>query len=267
MNEYFNTNKKNWNERVGIHKKSRFYDVEGFIKGRNPLMKLELDELGDVKGKKMLHLQCHFGMDTLSLARMGAEVTGADFSDKAIKLARELNEKTGQNAKFVCANVLELDKHLEGQYDIVYASYGVFCWIDELNRWFEIASHFLKPGGELVIIDGHPFANIFEYSEEKKELVQEGPYFNEKAHRYIEDYTYTDGEEKMKNNVEYEWAHPLSEFVMSAVNNGLRIKTLREYPYCGWQRYPNMNKRDDGYWEIEGNDLPFILSMRCIKEN
>lgn len=266
MENYFDTNKKNWNERVGIHKKSKFYDVEGFLKGKNSLKSLELGELGDVKGKKILHLQCHFGMDTLSLARMGAEVTGADFSDKAIELAKELSSETGLNAKFVCSNVLELDEHLEGEYDIVYASYGVFCWIGDLNRWFQIASHFLKPGGELIIIDGHPFANMFEYSEEKKELEQDGPYFNEKPHRYVEDYTYTDGDEKMKNNVEYEWAHPLSEFIMSAVNNGLKIKTIKEYPYCGWKRYPNMKKKDDEYWEMEGNNLPFILSMKCVKE-
>ena len=265
MNEYFETNKKNWNERVGIHSKSKAYDVEGFLKGKNPLKKLELDVLGDIKGKKILHLQCHFGMDTLSFARMGAEVTGADFSDEAVALAKELTVKTGLNAKFVCSNVLELDKHLEGEYDIVYASYGVFCWIDDLNRWFEIAAHFLKPGGELIIIDGHPFANIFEYSEEKKELEQIGPYYNEKAHLYNEEYTYTDGD-KMENTAQYEWAHPVSEFVMSAVNNGLRIRTIKEYPYCGWQRYPNMKKRDDGYWEMEGNDLPFILSMKCVKE-
>ena len=266
MNKYIESNKKNWNERVGIHKKSKLYDVDGFLKGKSSLKSLELAELGDVKGKKILHLQCHFGMDTLSLARMGAEVTGADFSDKAIELAKELTEETGLNAKFVCANVLELDKHLDDKFDIVYASYGVFCWIDNLNRWFEIASHFLKPGGELIFIDGHPCANIFEFNEDKDELEIIGPYFNDKVHRYVEDYTYTDGDEKMVNNVEYEWAHPISEFVMSSVNNGLSISSIIEYPYCGWKRYPNMKKRDDDYWELEGNDLPFILSMKCVKE-
>ena len=205
-------------------------------------------------------------MDTLSLARMGAEVTGADFSDKAIELAKELTEETGLNAKFICSNVLELDKCLDEKFDIVYASYGVFCWIDDLNRWFEIASHFLKPRGELIILDGHPCANIFEFNEDKGELEIIGPYFNDKAHRYVEDYTYTDGDEKMVNNVEYEWAHPVSEFVMASVNNGFRISSIIEYPYCGWKRYPNMKKRDDDYWELEGNDLPFILSMKCVKE-
>ena len=266
MDEYIDTNKKNWNERVEIHKKSKFYDVEGFINGKNSLKSLELAELGDVKEKKILHLQCHFGMDTLSLARMGAEVTGADFSDKAIEVAQELTEATELNAKFICSNVLELDKHLEGKFNIVYASYGVFCWIDDLNRWFEIASHFLKPGGELIILDGHPSANLYEYSEEKKEIEIIGPYFNNKAHRYEEDYTYTDGE-KMENNIEYEWAHPVSEFIMATVNNGLKITSFKEYPLCGWERIPGMKKKkDDEYWVLEGVDIPFIFSMKCVKE-
>ncbi|MDA3838507.1 MAG: class I SAM-dependent methyltransferase [Candidatus Delongbacteria bacterium] len=261
MNKYFDTNKKNWNERVGIHKKSEFYDVEG----KSSLKSLELEELGDVKGKKILHLQCHFGMDSISLSRMGAEVTGADFSSNAIELARELAEKTGTNTRFICANVLELNYQLKGQYDIVYASYGVFCWIDDLNKWFEIASHYLKPGGSLVILDGHPSNTLYEYSEEKGELEIIGPYFNNKAHRYEELYTYTDGADKMENTTEYEWAHPVSEFIMASINNGLRITSFKESPLCGWERFPNMKKKDDEYWILEGKDLPFIFSMKCVK--
>ncbi|NOR44810.1 MAG: methyltransferase domain-containing protein [Candidatus Delongbacteria bacterium] len=266
MNKYIESNKKNWNERVEIHKKSKFYDVEGFLKGKSSLKSLELAELGDVKGKKILHLQCHFGMDSISLSRMGAEVTGADFSSNAIELARELAEKTGSNTRFICANVLELNYQLKGQYDIVYASYGVFCWIDDLNKWFEIASHFLKPGGELIILDGHPSNNLYEYNEEKKDIEIIGPYFNNKAHRYEELYTYTDGNVKMENHVEYEWAHPVSEFIMAAVNNGLNITSFKESPLCGWERYPNMKKKDEEYWVLEGKDLPFIFSMKCVKE-
>ncbi|MDA3887155.1 MAG: class I SAM-dependent methyltransferase [Candidatus Delongbacteria bacterium] len=266
MNKYFDTNKKNWNERVGIHKKSEFYDVEGFLKGKSSLKSLELAELGDVKGKKILHLQCHFGMDTLSLARMGADVTGVDFSDKAIELAKILNEEIGLNAKFICSNVLELDKHLEGEFDIVYASYGVFCWIDDLNKWFEIASHFLKPGGELIILDGHPSNNLYEYNEERKDLEIIGSYFNNGAEKYVEDYTYTDGDEKIKNNVEYEWSHSIGEFITSALSNGLKLKSFKEYPYIGYEKYPNLIKNDEGFWEMEGVDIPFTFSMKCVKE-
>jgi len=266
MNKYFEANKKNWNERVSIHKKSKSYDVKGFLKGKSSLDSLELEELGDVKGKKLLHLQCHFGMSTLSLARMGAEVTGADFSDEAIELARELTKKTGLKAEFVCSNVLELNEHLKGEFDIVFASYGVFCWIPDLNRWFEIASHFLKPGGKLVILDGHPCNDLFEYNEEKKDIELNGSYFKDGPQRFEEDYTYTDGDEKLKNTTQYEWAHPVSEFINSAVKNNLRIVSFKEYPFMSWNRYPNMVKNDEGYWYLEGKDLPFTFSMKCVKE-
>lgn len=266
MNKYFEANKKNWNERVGIHKKSEFYDVDGFLKGKSSLDSLELEELGDVKGKKLLHLQCHFGMSTLSLARMGAEVTGADFSDKAIELANELDQKARLDAKFVCSNVLELDKNLKGRFDIVFASYGVFCWINDLNRWFEIASHFLKKGGQLIILDGHPSTNLFEYNEDKKVLEMTGHYFNTEVRRFEEDYTYTDGDEKLVNNVEYEWDHPFSEFVMAAINNGLKIESVKEYPFCSYDMYPNMVLNEQGFWVLRGSDLPLTFSMKCVKE-
>jgi len=266
MNKYIETNKKNWNERVGIHKKSESYDVKGFLKGKSSLDRLELEEIGEVKEKKLLHLQCHFGMSTLSLARLGAEVTGADFSEKAIELAKELTAKTGLNAKFVCSNVLELDKNLKGKFDIVFASYGVFCWIPDLNRWFEIASHFLKKGGELIILDGHPTTNLFEYNDDKKDLEMIGSYFNDGPHRYVEDYTYTDGDEKLVNNVEYEWTHPFSEFVMAAINNGLRIESVKEYPFCSYDMFPNMVLNEEGFWVLPGSDLPLTFSMKCVKK-
>ncbi len=266
MNKYFEANKKNWNERVGIHKKSEFYDVDGFLKGNNTLDRLELEELGDVKGKKVLHLQCHFGMTTMSLSRMGADATGADFSDKAVELARELAGRTGLKTKFVCSNVLELDKNLKGKFDIVFASYGVFCWINDLDRWFGIAAHFLKAGGKLVILDGHPTTNLFEYNDEKKNLEMIGHYFNTKVRRYKEDYTYTDGDEKLVNNIEYEWDHPFSEFVMAAINNGLKIESVREYPFCSYDMYPNMVENEEGFWVLPGSDLPLTFSMKCVKE-
>ena len=117
-----------------------------------------------------------------------------------------------------------------------------------------------------MILDGHPSSNLFEYSDEKKELEIIGPYFNNKAHRYEELYTYTDGDVKMENTVEYEWAHPVSEFIMSAINNGLRVTSFKEYPYCGWKKFPNMVKNDDDYWVLEGKDIPFTFSMKCVKE-
>ncbi len=265
MDKYLETNKRNWNERVGIHKKSESYDVKGFLNGNNPLQDPELEELGDVSGLKILHLQCHFGRDTLSLARMGAEVTGVDFSEEAIALAKELSQKINVQSRFICCNVLELDNHLDDSFDVVYASYGVFCWIPDLNRWFEIAAKFLKPGGRLIILDDHPVSNVYEYNDEKNILEIAYPYFNRGPLKFVEDYTYTGDTDKMKNNVKYEWSHSVSDFFSAAFSNGLNIRSFKEYTFSVYCKFPNMKKNDAGNWTMEGTDLPLMFSMVCEK--
>src|SRR3569833_2969415 len=154
--DYFEENKKLWNQRTTVHKDSSFYDVTSFLGGKSSLNEIELREIGDVKGIKILHLQCHFGMDSLSLARMGADVTGVDLSDAAIEEARKLNEELSLGAKFICCNVYELKNHLEEQFDIVFTSYGVIGWLPDLNKWAEIIGHFLKPGGFFYMAEFHP---------------------------------------------------------------------------------------------------------------
>ena len=154
--QFFEANKELWNQRTMVHKDSSFYDVPAFINGKSSLNKIELDDLGDVTGKKILHLQCHFGMDTLSLARMGAKVTGVDLSDTAIAEARKLNEQLGLDVEFICCNVYNLKDHLKEQFDIVFTSYGVIGWLPDLNKWAEIISHYTKPGGFFYMGEFHP---------------------------------------------------------------------------------------------------------------
>ena len=127
-NDYLSANKASWNTRTEVHFDSEFYDNDGFVKGNTSLNTIELDLLGDVTGKSILHLQCHFGQDTLSLNRMGAQVTGVDLSDKAIEKANELKEKTGTEAEFICCDVYSLPDHLEKRFDYVYTSYGTIGW-------------------------------------------------------------------------------------------------------------------------------------------
>ncbi len=161
MDKYLKTNRKNWDERVALHAASRFYNVAGFLRGKSSLLPLELKEVGPVKDRRLLHLQCHFGLDTLSWARRGASVTGADFSPKAIESARALSDRAGVPADFVLSDVYSLGRAL-GKFDIVYASYGALCWIGDLKRWFRTAARFLKPGGFLYVADDHPFAGVFD---------------------------------------------------------------------------------------------------------
>jgi 2-polyprenyl-3-methyl-5-hydroxy-6-metoxy-1,4-benzoquinol methylase len=147
MNQYTHANRILWNAWTKIHEKSQFYDIQAFKAGGNTLKSIELDELGDVRGSSLLHLQCHFGQDTLSWARLGAQVTGVDLSDEAISLARSLAGELGLKARFVCSDLYELPQVLKEQFDIVFTSYGVLAWLSDLPRWAGIIANFIKPGG------------------------------------------------------------------------------------------------------------------------
>jgi len=176
MNEkYFEANAKRWNEVVDIHAKSKFYDLEGFKLGKNSLLPIEIKELGDVKGKSLLHLQCHFGLDTISWAHLGAKATGVDFSENGIKKAKELSKELKIPANFIQTNIYDLPKHISEQYDIVFTSYGVLCWLPDLEKWAEIIDLCLKPGGIFYIIESHPLSDMIDESIKDK-LVLKYPY-------------------------------------------------------------------------------------------
>ena len=153
---YLEKNKDSWNRRTDYHVDSEFYDVKGFLRGNTSLKSVELNLLGDIKTKSILHLQCHFGQDTLSLARMGAEATGVDLSDNAIKNANLLAEKAKLKADFICCDIYSLPQHLDKQFDIVFTSYGTIGWLPDIDKWAKIVSRYLKPGGKLVFVDFHP---------------------------------------------------------------------------------------------------------------
>ena len=159
---YIEVNRNAWNNKVEIHLKSDFYDLNGFLGGKSSLNDVELQLLGAIKGKSILHLQCHFGQDTISLSRLGAEVTGVDFSDSAIEAARKLAVATQSNAQFICCDLYDLPEHLDKKFDIVFTSYGTIGWLPDLNKWSEIVSYFLKPMGHFVFVEFHPFICIFD---------------------------------------------------------------------------------------------------------
>ncbi|HEX7555045.1 MAG TPA: class I SAM-dependent methyltransferase, partial [Leptolinea sp.] len=159
-------NQKLWNEWTNINARSKLYRLEAFKQGENKLDAVVRAEVGNVANKRLLHIQCHFGMDTLSWARLGAEVTGADFSPKAITLAQNLSQELQIPSRFICCNIYDLPSHLDEQFDIVYATYGVLAWLPNLPRWMEIVTRFVKPGGFLYLADGHPFTWVFDENSE-----------------------------------------------------------------------------------------------------
>ena len=155
-------NRQLWNNRVDIHLSSVFYRMEEFMAGASSLNEIELALLGDIRGKTILHLQCHFGQDTLSLSRMGASVTGVDFSDKAIAKAKELAAELGTDTEFVCCNIYDLPSHLDKKFDIVYTSYGTIGWLPDLEAWAKVIAHFLKPTGRFIFVEFHPVVWMFD---------------------------------------------------------------------------------------------------------
>jgi SAM-dependent methyltransferase len=260
-------NRALWNELVAIHARSAFYNLEGFLAGKSSLKDIEVAELGDVRGKSLLHLQCHFGMDTLSWARLGARVTGVDFSEKAIALAHSLSEQLGLEARFFCGNVYDLPDILQDRFDIVFTSYGVLLWLPDLTRWAEVIAHFLKPGGTFYIVEIHPFARIFDDREDARELKVAYPYFQPaEPSRFEDDGSYADRSAKLDNRVSYEWGHTLAEILNAVASAGLHIESFREYPKIPYQILPFAEKAPDGWWRLpESDSIPLLFSIQATK--
>jgi SAM-dependent methyltransferase len=252
-------NRRAWGLRTPVHLKSDFYDLASFKQGRNSLRQLELEELGDVRGRSLLHLQCHFGMDTLSWARLGAHVTGADFSEEAIALARSLSDELDIDARFVCANLYDLPKVLEGEFDIVVTTYGVLSWLPDLKAWARVVAHFLRPGGTFCIVEIHPNWGFLD--EVDGELRITDSVFRSEPWETETVETYTDGP-ALPSHLEYNWPWTVGGMVTALAEAGLRIERLRELPLDVRRRIPRMYQSDDGYWHLPGDPLPLMVT--CV---
>lgn len=264
MDKRIETNRTSWNERTPIHAASDFYDVDGFKAGQLTLKDIEREEVGPIAGKSLLHLQCHFGLDTMSWARLGAQATGVDFSDDAVELARALNAEVGTDARFFCSNLYDLPNVLTEEFDIVFTSYGVLCWLPDLDRWAEVAFRYLKPGGTFYIVEFHPVLQTLEPSA-SGEALPSYSYFCQELYLPGDGPSYAGSETIASPN--YEWQHSLGEIVTALVGSGLRIEFLHEFPFCHYQALPNMVQGDDGWWRFpEKNDsIPQMFSIRATK--
>jgi len=240
--DFYAANRARWDETVPIHTASRGYDMEGFLRGEKSLYDVETTEVGDVRGKTLLHLQCHFGMDTLNWARLGAKVTGLDFSGAAVEQARELAKRIGvEDAAFVQANVYDATEALAGQtFDIVYTGIGALCWLHDIGEWARVAASLVKPGGFLYVYEGHPVLWALDYEREDQLLVLSEPYFETgRPQEYEGEFTYVDGP-PLRNTKTYEWNHGLGETVTALVDAGLRLEFLHEHREVAWQALPWM---------------------------
>lgn len=256
--DYLEINKRSWNARTEYHVASEFYDVAGFRNGASSLNDIELELLGDLAGKRVLHLQCHFGQDTLSLARLGADVTGVDFSDAAIAEARKLSTELGLAAEFVCCDIYDLPKHLTGTFDIVFTSYGTIGWLPDLDRWAKVARHFLRPGGKLVLVEFHPVIWMFD---ERFQGIQYA-YFNRGPIQECSSGTYADKTAPIELP-SVGWNHPISEVLGGLLASGLTLRHFQEYDYSPYGCFDPAVKVAERKYRIPhlGDKIPMLYSV------
>jgi SAM-dependent methyltransferase len=245
--DYFDANRRMWNERVSIHEGSEFYDMDGFRAGRNPLHPVEVEEVGDVAGKTLVHLQCHFGQDTLAWARLGARVTGVDLSEEGIATATRIAAELGIEAEFVAANVYGAVKALGGrQFDVVFTGGGALCWLPDTFAWAKVVAALVKPGGSFYIREFHPFAEIFDDEAEDGLRIRYNYFHDDEPLHWDEPGTYADRDAETSANESYEWSHPIGDVVTALAQAGLVIEFLHEFDYSGYKRFPFMVPRSTG---------------------
>lgn len=259
---YEQINKELWNDRTTHHVQSEFYDMENFLEGKSPLNSIELNLLGDVSGKTMLHLQCHFGMDTLAFARLGANVTGIDISDNAISEAKKLAEKTNLEGEFVCCSVYDVPQHISKQFDIVFTSYGTIGWLPDMNRWAGVVSKMLKPGGIFVFAEFHPAVWMFDNDFEKVAY----SYFNREDIVEELEGTYADRNAPMKKK-SISWNHDIAEVLQALLNNGLTLERFEEFDYSPYNCFNKTVPAGEGKFYIAGMEqkLPMVYALRMRK--
>jgi SAM-dependent methyltransferase len=268
----FEANLSLWDAWTAVHSTGEFYDLEGFKAGGVRLRPYEIELIGPVEGRSLLHLQCHFGIDTLSWARLGARVTGADFSPAAIELARSLAIELGfPDARFVRSNLYDLPEVLEGEFDVVYTSRGVLGWLPDIGAWARVVAHFLAPGGTFFITEVHPVVQAFENEGVASgELRLTYPYWEHaEALTFEVKGSYADPTADVGDHVEHGWDHGLGEIVTALIDAGLRIDALIEHPFLDWKVDFLVEDPDDaGTWRLPpggAGELPLMFSIRATK--
>lgn len=267
MDPRLEANRRRWDELVPVHASSRFYDVDGFLAGACSLLPIERTELGDVQGKSLVHLQCHFGLDSLSWARRGARVTGVDFSPAAIAKARELAARAELSARFIESEVTLAPQVLRGEvFDIVFTSWGVLGWLPDLDAWARAAFALLRPGGTFYIAEIHPVILLF--AEHGDGLRRAYPYFRTSEPLVEElDGTYADRSASITNRRAYSWIYELGQVVNALINAGMRIDFLHEHDVTCCAIVPTLVEGSDRTFRLpEGElSLPLSFSIRATR--
>jgi SAM-dependent methyltransferase len=261
MDPHLEANRRLWDTWTAVHTRSDFYRVEAFKAGESSLKHIELRELGSVTGRTMLHLQCHFGLDTLSWARLGAQATGIDFSPAAIRVALSLSQQLGLSAAFQCAEVSESPSVLRGSFDIIFTSYGVLCWLPDLNRWADLIARYLNPGGIFYLVEFHPLLSMFD--DAGRDLRYS--YFADPQPLAFDGTQSYAGGEPHEPITHYEWNHSLGEVITALAAAGLRIEFVHEFPYSVYGCYPFLVKISPEKFVMKDHPegMPLLFSIRA----
>lgn len=256
MADYLSINRKAWDRRAEAHAKSRFYNVPGFLKGDTSLKEIELKEMPEVNGQKLLHLQCHLGLDSLSWARKGAKVTGVDFSPVAIEEANRIKNEAKLDAEFVCQDIYEFDRSSSETYDIVFTSYGVLDWLPDLPAWANLIAKHLKPGGHFYIAEFHP---IFD-------LISGYSYFHQEVADVEEDGGYV-SEQNVTVEKMMTWSHSISDVLNTLIEAGIEIAHFNEFPFSPFKFYEGLEEKEQGrfYVKDKKHDVPLVYSILGTK--
>lgn len=256
-------NRRAWDAVVEPHLGSPLYSLEAFKRGESSLRSIELEALGDVSGKSLLHLQCHFGKETLSWARLGAEATGVDISEQAIAAARHLGDEIGVPARFIVSDLYDLPGHLDGQFDIVFTSYGVINWLPDLQRWASVVHHFVAPGGVFYIAEIHPALQMLDLEQGGAPFAYD--YFNSPEPIVWDGAPDYAGAEVAHEGKHYEWQHSLAEIISPLLAEGLVLEEFREFPWSPSPGlFPNLEQIAEGRWRVREPrvEVPHVFSAK-----
>jgi len=259
---YQTINRRLWDARAEAHVRSKLYDVPAFIRKPFSLKEIEIGFLGDIRDKTVLHLQCHFGQDTISLGQLGAQATGLDFSGTAIEEARKLAQATASDASFVCADVYDTSKVLGRTFDVVFSSYGTIGWLPDLRAWGRVVADCLKPGGRFVFAEFHPILWIFndDFTKLEYSYFNRGLIVEEKAGTYADSSAVID-------LPGVSWNHPLQDVLGSLLEAGLTLNRFAEYDYSPYDCFPNTVETSPGHFMIKGMDgkIPMVYALEATK--
>ncbi|GIE88785.1 class I SAM-dependent methyltransferase [Actinoplanes regularis] len=272
MSDYLTVNRANWDERAPAHAASPGYGVSRFASDPahlSDVVRFDVPLLGDVTGQRAVHLQCHIGTDTVSLSRLGARMTGLDFSGESLKQARIIAEQAGADIPYVQSDVYAAREVLEGEFDLVYTGIGALGWLPDIRRWAATVASLLAPGGRLFIREGHPVLWACDYDRTDDVIALAEPYFELAEPRvYDEPGTYVDTDQEFTHTVTHEWSHGIGETVTAVLDAGLTLTGLVEHQSVPWNALPGrMRRLDNGEWQLADRPerLPHTYTLQARK--